>query len=515
MKAGPLLPLALLLALAVAVLILFEARTMAWMRLQEGYRTAETTFRTGVRDKVVAHAAPGVFGKKEYCVTCHLGMAGFRPRDGTVFGSHPDVFHEVIELDCVVCHKGDPDSLRTCKDTRYGFDRPLAGRYAWTSCLHCHDPGRWPDDRAGFAAAVQARDEVDAIVKRFGCLGCHQLAERGGRIGPSLTLLGRETVSDLDGRFATVFDRVEEKIRDSRASNPGSIMPVTRLEPASSRLIASYLSLNGVALDTSARWSVGGGTGASPSGEELYGYFCSGCHNHRGEGRERGADGAQGVPTLSSKLLAHYADPAHLTKVIALGRPGTLMEGFRREEGDDRNGPRRSVLSARELEGVARFVASGAFAEYGDGYREVAVASCAVCHVRRQQLYDSMTPDGRASYFRKHPVSYPVEKLCETERLECPPAPEAIRRGRELFGALCAHCHDSAATGEASAREISAPRIDGYFRAPEFSDAFFLMNVVCGRGDGARNKWRHVGILRREWTILELVAILYAVRSRP
>lgn len=508
--------LPLVLVLGVSALVLFERRTLAWMAIQEEYRAFDATFRAGARDKPLVYAVASTGDRKEYCVTCHLGMAGYKPREGTVFGSHPDVYHEVIEFDCVVCHKGDPDSLAECTESRYGIDRPFKGRFAWTSCLQCHDPGGRPESLERYDGASRAKTDIETTVKTFGCLGCHQIADRGGVIGPSLAQLGREKMSDVTGQYSTVYERIEDKVRNFRASSPNSIMPVTGISRVSSGLIASYLSLNGVTPRSPERWDIGRTLETQPqaqSGKEIYGYFCSGCHNRRGEGRERGDDSQYGVPTLSSKLWAHYVEPGYLTRVIATGKAGTIMEGFRKGHYDGKDGSVRNTLSAEELESVTSFVNSGAFAEYGPRFDEIAAASCAVCHTKKRHLHESMTRRGRVSYFKKHPLRYSIERMCEFERIACPPTAEEVTKGRELYDNLCMHCHDSPAKGEPRAREISAPRIDNYFKSAEFSDSVFLMNVICGRGDGAGNKWRHTGILKRELAIEQIVAVVYYLRG--
>lgn len=499
----------LVAVLGLAVLVLLERRTLDWMRLQEDYRAGDATFAIGVRERTVV--ADGS-GRKERCVTCHLGMSGYAPREGTVFGSHPDVFHEVTELDCVACHKGDPDAVERCSESRYGLDRPLEGRLAWASCLHCHDPAAWPEAER-YGEASRARDELERIARTFGCMGCHRLSSRGGVIGPSLADVGRERVSDLTAPHATVYDRMREKVRDSRASNPSSIMPVTRLEEASASLVAAYLSLNGVLPASPGRWEPGAGLETRRAGKELYGAFCSGCHNRVGEGRERGDDNPYGVPTLSSKLLAHYVTRGYLTRTIAMGRVGTFMEGFRKGHDETKAGSARNILSAEELASVVSFVESGAFAEYGPTFEEVAEASCAACHPTQRRLHASMTRPEKVAYFKRHPPSWSVERLCELERLACPPPPEKVEKARELYARLCRHCHDApVVAGELRTREVSAPRIDAFLGSPERDDAFFLMNVICGRGDAPSTKWRHLGVVKREWGIDELVAVIYYLR---
>lgn len=502
-----LISLLFIFLLCFAVFVLFEERTIDWISIQEEYRVFNKSFKIGVKDKNIVYASTASSSKKEYCVSCHLGMAGYNPREETVFKSHPDVYHEVIEFDCVVCHKGDPDSLKKCMEPQYGIDRPLKGEVVWSSCLHCHDPEKLPKKFKNYGKVQEVKNDIETTVKAYGCLGCHQFSNRGGVIGLILTEVGREKMSDLTGDYLTVYDRIEDKIKNSKISNPNSIMPVTGIEKKSLALITSYISMNGVVPYSSGRWNIAGNLEAQ-SGKEIYGYFCSGCHNNKGEGRERG-DSPYGVPTLSSKLLSHYVNYSYITRVIAAGKVGTYMAGFRKGHYEDSDESVGNILSAGELESLSSFIKSGAFAEYNAKFDEVAIASCAVCHSTKKKVYNSMTDNKKVAYFKKHPLDYSVEKMCEFEQITYPPLVENVKKGEELYNKLCMHCHDAPADKKAPTREISAPNISDYFQTTDFNDSFFLMNVICGRGDGVPNKWRHIGILKGEYTIDEIVAVVY------
>jgi cytochrome c2 len=80
------------------------------------------------------------------------------------------------------------------------------------------------------------------IITRSGCGACHEIpgipAARG-RVGPSLKDVGNRAV--IGGTVANTSDNLARWIRDPRALNPHTAMPVLNLSPDETRDVAAYL----------------------------------------------------------------------------------------------------------------------------------------------------------------------------------------------------------------------------------------------------------------------------------
>ncbi len=77
-----------------------------------------------------------------------------------------------------------------------------------------------------------ARAKAEALLRdHLPCLGCHELDGTGGRVGPTLSRLGRER--------ARAF--VLAMIRDPQRTITGTSMPRIPLDDSTSELIARYL----------------------------------------------------------------------------------------------------------------------------------------------------------------------------------------------------------------------------------------------------------------------------------
>lgn len=116
------------------------------------------------------------------------------------------------------------------------------------------------------------RKAVTILRQQASCLGCHELAGEGGRLGPSL--------SDVGTRRSAAYIRA--MIDDPQRVVPGSMMPKSRLDSATKALIANYLARNAAAGPA----PVPGLSNRSPVPDprSLYIRWCSGCHGPSGGG---------------------------------------------------------------------------------------------------------------------------------------------------------------------------------------------------------------------------------------
>ena len=81
------------------------------------------------------------------------------------------------------------------------------------------------------AAPVYAGMSPKLLIERKGCLSCHTLLGKGGRMGPPL----QSTPAWSDP------ERMYQYIKDPKSVNPKSIMPAARLKDAEIQAIVDYL----------------------------------------------------------------------------------------------------------------------------------------------------------------------------------------------------------------------------------------------------------------------------------
>ena len=156
---------------------------------------------------------------------------------------------------------------------------------------------------------------------RWSCLGCHQLGEDGGRIGPRLDGIAQRLRPEY----------VRHLIEDPAHLAPGTIMPASLEQPDRMDLIASYLLLRDAPWTGSERLagmpalpgpgdpaaSPASASDASASGTALYEAQCAACHGVRGEGDGFNAAFMPVAPTV-------HADSA----AMSLRTDDTLYDGI-------------------------------------------------------------------------------------------------------------------------------------------------------------------------------------------
>jgi len=115
----------------------------------------------------------------------------------------------------------------------------LVAFFQWTSGISNNN---WPpqDEKRRPAAAPAAQKpkagappaEIQALLNKSGCYGCHKIAGSGGTFGPALDGVGkrrdRETILKI--------------LTDPRSVNPAAKMPVTATTDKERQALADYLS---------------------------------------------------------------------------------------------------------------------------------------------------------------------------------------------------------------------------------------------------------------------------------
>ena len=156
--------------------------------------------------------------------------------------------------------------------------------------------------------------KAEALLRdRWSCLGCHQLGEDGGRIGPRL-----DGIAD---RLQPVY--VRALIEDPEHLAPGTVMPASLEQPDRMDLIASYLvrregpwvgseAVAGMpALPDPGAVAVPGDTpsGAEVDGGALYTARCAPCHGLQGGGDGFNAPFLPVAPTVHADSAAMSERP--------------------------------------------------------------------------------------------------------------------------------------------------------------------------------------------------------------
>jgi mono/diheme cytochrome c family protein len=161
------------------------------------------------------------------CTSCHLGVeetdlvAAQQP-----FKPHPDVYHDLNEFGCTICHEGQ--GLATSKQEAHDgspyWEKPILPRqYLEASCGKCH----------------QEREVVDApaltlgrqLLTTYNCAGCHKIGNIAKEYAPRLDGIGAKT---------TWFWLVRW-LKNPKAFRPETKMPDFKLNEGETELLADFL----------------------------------------------------------------------------------------------------------------------------------------------------------------------------------------------------------------------------------------------------------------------------------
>jgi len=260
---------------------------------------------------VDAESGRRVFGALG-CAGCHSGVAAADPDSG------PDLSREGVRvrpewLDAFLAspnrirsqgHPGAPGArmpdFRLTQDEVSALAALLSGTGRRFAMLE-------PTPLTRF----QTRRTERLLEDRLACLGCHRIAGRGGRIGPSLEGLSERLQPDF----------VLEAILDPGRALPGSPMPRQPLAERDARRLARYLlELPGsgeperqasLADPAHPAWPMRSDDRA-PAGSALYARYCSACHGSQGHGDGWNAPYLPVPPTAhaDSALMSRRPDDA-------------------------------------------------------------------------------------------------------------------------------------------------------------------------------------------------------------
>jgi len=365
-------------------------------------------------DNLLADHPPDKFG----CTICHAGEGRSTDKpsahgwydDGTAVADvdSPMLRGRAVYTSCGRCHYeidlygGETDLFANIGEGDAGSDGGLMARI----------------NEADLMRTLPRATELSAgkrMVVRLGCLGCHKYRGRGGVLGFDLTYVGDKIRHDFDFGHVkgehTVEQWLYEHFMFPREVSPGTVMPDMGLSPDEARSLALYMmSLHRKTAPAShtpqpARHSPSQAE-STVRGETMYGMFCSACHGPEGHGStmragfwamdadpwgrdmdarniviERRDRYDVMVPSLNHPDTLATVSDDYLRRIIAHGRPGTKMIGWKDEGGLSDDEVTLLVSFIRGWQSpppdLASVSASDGNVQFGGAlYR----ANCAACH---------------------------------------------------------------------------------------------------------------------------------------
>ena len=213
-----------------------------------------------------------------------------------------------------------------------------------------------------FAEKGQEKKQVDAgrllVMNKKSCLGCHQLNEEGGRIGPSLNR----------SSFNYKPEWIYAWISNPQIFRPDTKMPNLGLEPEEARAITSFLVSfqpekggEEIEFEVSEKWKRYFSTkGDAKRGEKIFNdpegtANCARCHLVKGQGSSVGPElSFVGTSRTREFLLESILDPdAVITSgyktILILTKDRKFITGIKKNEDDsgfdivDKNGENRHI----------------------------------------------------------------------------------------------------------------------------------------------------------------------------
>src|SRR4051812_1038837 len=142
-----------------------------------------------------------------------------------------------------------------------------------------------PHELSAFSKA-----KAELLLKdRLPCLGCHQLAGQGGRVGPDLSSVAQRRSASY----------VRSIIEDPQHTVPGIMMPRVPMSSATLELIVNYLAGSSRIPSTAQPQAVAVTTDGAAAAA-TYARFCAACHGVRGGGDGANAANLPKRPTVHS-----------------------------------------------------------------------------------------------------------------------------------------------------------------------------------------------------------------------
>ncbi len=503
----------------------------------EAGRNAAKHFKVEIAQNYVP-----ALGAVDRCVTCHAGLDDPRMVDAAQpYATHPGRYLEIHapeKFGCTICHEGQGRAVTV--DDAHGrvphWERPmLKPGHIETSCTKCHMASKVLGSSgliavaSGNPAGNRLLAEGQDLLAERGCLGCHKIEDKGGKLGPDLSRVGDKVAHNFD--FLHLDAHAPREIStwlrahflDPSAVSPGSAMPAVRDIDEADALTAYMLSL---------RAKHGGGTvysgrasnSVTPSqdGRKIYLQYCSACH---GESGKHSQVASISSPALHNTDTLAVADDDYLRMIIATGRGGTDMPAWGEGHGNlSRDEIDRIVGYIRSWEGqgapISAMSSQRGSAERGRAYFR---GLCTGCHGvngeggignnLRAETFLAVTDDrflarsivegrpGTAMPSWKHLSAQAVSDILAFIRSWQPtppsfeevvvsmdevPSSDNARFGKSIYSRNCASCHGRRGEGGLGPSITN----DAFLRVVD--DVYIYRAITLGRPSTAMPAWRHL-----------------------
>ncbi len=425
-----------------------------WRRLQREYGERAVLAGGERFDVKLRQIVVPVLDVSDRCVTCHLGMSpGISAIEGhPVFGSHPDVVHDVSEYGCTTCHSGQgraTESAAAHGTVPHWPEPMLPLESSYAGCGVCHTHLDVP--------SVDLLERGTALIERHDCLACHRLDGRGGTLRPGGA--GGMEGPDLSRVGGTGYDPgwYEAHLREMGRGGSAWTASFGPLPDSERRQIETMLSTR---------------VGASKLVESkalFHSLGCRGCHTVGGIGGDDGPD------------LSHVGDrdPAQLDFTQVPG-PHTV-----------------AAWLAEHFRAPARVVPGSQMPELGLTEPEIEALTFYMLSLRQGEFPGTYWPDDRLS----------------SERFG---RREFANDGATLYGTFCAACHGVEGQGMRYAGMPAFPAIAHPDFLALASDEFIAATIRAGRRGRRMPAWgQSSGGLREEEidAVVAHIRILGAVRQ--
>lgn len=485
------------------------------------------------------------YGTTDRCVACHAGIDDPRMADQPQpYRSHPGRLTEIHppeQFGCTVCHQGQGRAT-TAADAHGAvefWDWPMfETEYAYSACAQCHnDEALYAQggllDQVKIPGVTGAGAELLALGRELthdrGCLGCHILDGKGGKLGPEITLVGEKTRHDFvfshvhDDSLRMVSNWLYQHFLHPAEISPGSIMPAMAESEGEAKALTAYMLSLRHKIENAPPFSKPDfkpQETLAETGRKLYLSYCSACHGQDGYA---GEVASITTPTLSNPDALAIAGDDYYRFIIDHGKSGTQMPSWR--EGN---------LTPGEIDAIVAFIrgweslagnTERARSRRGDPIhgRSYYQGLCANCHGKNgeggvgnslnastflglasdqflaQTIYNGRPGTAMPSWKQlgdqaiSDIVAYmrqwqpPEADFKRTAKLLADHGPaDLVSHGKSIFIGNCAGCHGQSGEGGIG------PRLNSRDVLPAVDDHYLFRAIAEGRPGTAMPAWRHL-----------------------
>ena len=250
----------------VGVLLVVSTALFMWKQREHDWRYYQAEFRSLVAEKLgdqkaatVPHGITQVYvpglRRADRCITCHQAVSwkGFEGAEHP-YRTHPLEplkAHPIERFGCTACHGGQGWAIDTAAahgevahweepllSASLGESYSLATSKSALIQINCNSCHRYDRETKGADAINLAK----RLLQEKGCRACHVINNRGGTIGPDLTLVGEKAPEQYDftrlSGQRTAFAWHVAHFKEPRALVIDTVMPNFHLSTEQAQALA-------------------------------------------------------------------------------------------------------------------------------------------------------------------------------------------------------------------------------------------------------------------------------------